>query len=78
MSQIKYNSMTKPELKQYLLKHRDDLKALQTYLDRVNQRPLKIIANSDDPDFDQKVQVAIRQRLEQVSKFPSKAKHHDF
>lgn len=33
-------------------------------LDRINQRPLRIIASPDDPDFDEKVQAAIRQKLE--------------
>jgi len=37
---------------------------VQLYLDRINQRPLKIIASPNDPDFDQKVQAAIRQKLE--------------
>jgi hypothetical protein len=64
MSQINYDSMSNSELKQYFLKHRGDQAALQAYLDRINQRPLKIIASPDDPDFDQKVQAAIRRKLE--------------
>ncbi|MGA9379666.1 MAG: hypothetical protein WBV73_12935 [Phormidium sp.] len=64
MSQINYDSMSNTELKQYFLKHREDQAALQAYLDRINQRPLKIIASPDDPDFDEKVQAAIRRKLE--------------
>ncbi|MDY6784066.1 MAG: hypothetical protein SW833_16215 [Cyanobacteriota bacterium] len=64
MSQVNYDSMSVAELKQYFLKHRGDRAAFQAYLDRINQRPLKIIARPDDPDFDEKVQVAIRQKLE--------------
>ena len=64
MSQINYDSMSNSELKQYFLKHRGNQAALQAYLDRINQRPLKIIASPDDPDFDQKVQLAIRRKLE--------------
>lgn len=64
MSQINYDAMSTTELKQYFLKHRGDQAAFQAYLDRINQRPLKIIASPDDPDFDQKVQAAIRQKLE--------------
>lgn len=64
MSQINYDSMSNAELKQYFLKHRGDQAALQAYLDRINQRPLKIIASPDDPDFDEKVQAAIRRKLE--------------
>lgn len=64
MSQVNYNAMSKAELKQYFLKHRGDRAAFQAYLDRINQRPLRIIASPSDPDFDQKVQAAIRQKLE--------------
>ncbi len=64
MSQVNYDSMTTSELKQYFLKHRGDHLAFQIYLGRINQRPLRIIANPDDPDFDEKVQAAIRQKLE--------------
>lgn len=64
VSQVNYDLMSNAELKQYFLKHRGNQTALQAYLDRVNQRPLRIIANPSDPDFDEKVQVAIRQKLE--------------
>jgi hypothetical protein len=33
-------------------------------MDRINERPHKIIASPDDPDFDEKVQAVIRQKLE--------------
>jgi hypothetical protein len=64
MSQINYDAMSDAELKQYFLKHRGDQYAFQAYLDRINQRPRRIIASPDDPDFDEKVQAAIRQKLE--------------
>jgi hypothetical protein len=64
MSQTDYNLMSDSELKQYFLKHRGDRAAFQAYLDRLNQRPRKIIASLSDPDFDEKVQAAIRQKLE--------------
>jgi hypothetical protein len=64
MSRTDYNAMSDAELKQYFLKHRGDQAAFQAYLDRINQRPRRIIASPDDPDFDQKVQAAIRQKLE--------------
>jgi hypothetical protein len=66
MSQVNYDAMSKAELKQYFLKHRGDRAAFQAYLDRINQRPLRIIASPSDPDFDEKVQAAIRQKLEAV------------
>jgi hypothetical protein len=64
MSRINYDAMSDAELKQYFLKHRGDQAAFQAYLERINQRPLRIIASPDDPDFDEKVQAAIRQKLE--------------
>jgi hypothetical protein len=64
MSQVSYDAMSNTELKQYFLKHRGDQTAFQAYLDRINQRPLRIIARPSDPDFDQKVQTAICQKLE--------------
>ncbi|WP_420839133.1 DUF6887 family protein [Argonema antarcticum] len=64
ISQVNYDSMSTTELKQYFLKHRGDRGAFQAYLDRINQRPLRIIASPDDPDFDEKVQAAIRRKLE--------------
>lgn len=64
MSRVNYDEMSAAELKQYFLKHRGDQAALQAYLNRINQRPLRIIASPGDPDFDEKVQIAIRQKLE--------------
>lgn len=58
--------MSRAELKQYFLKHRGNKAAFQAYLDKINQRPLPIIASPNDPDFDQKVQAAIRLALSEV------------
>lgn len=66
MSRANYDAMSKGELKQYFLTHRGDRAALQAYLDRINQRPLRIIASPGEPDFDEKVQAAIRQKLEKA------------
>ncbi|BAZ12221.1 hypothetical protein NIES4071_40500 [Calothrix sp. NIES-4071] len=64
MSQVNFDAMSNEELKQYFLKHRKDQAAFQAYLNRINERPLRIIASPDDPDFDEKVQAAIYQKLE--------------
>ncbi|WP_066426204.1 DUF6887 family protein [Anabaena sp. 4-3] len=64
MSQVNYSAMSDAELKQYFLRNRQDKAAFQAYLDRLNQQPHKIIASPDDPNFDEKIQAAIRQRLE--------------
>jgi predicted metal-dependent RNase len=64
MSEINYSEMSDRELKQYFLQNRHDRDALEVYLDRVNQRPRNIIASPGDPDFDEKIQAAIRQKLQ--------------
>lgn len=68
MNQVNYDAMSNVELKQYFLRHRGDHTAFQTYLDRINHRPLRIIASPKDPNFDQKVQAATREKLEARSK----------
>ncbi|MEO0684579.1 MAG: hypothetical protein AAFY76_05905 [Cyanobacteria bacterium J06649_11] len=68
MSGVNYNLMSDAQLKQYFLKHRGDETAFQAYLDRINQRPLRIIASASDADFDDKVQAAIRRKLEAARK----------
>ena len=63
MSHVNYNAMSDAELKQYFLQNRQDQAALEAYLDRLNQRPRMIIASPRDPDFSEKIQAAIRQKL---------------
>lgn len=63
MSQVNYNSMSDLELRQYFLKHRQDKAALEAYLDRLDRRPHTIIASPGDPDFSEKIQAAIREKL---------------
>jgi predicted metal-dependent RNase len=64
MSQVNYAAMSDSELKQYFLQNRQDRDAMEVYLDRVNQRPRQIIASPGDPDFNEKIQAAIRQKLQ--------------
>jgi hypothetical protein len=66
MSQVNYATMSDRELKQYFLRHREDKTALQTYLDRLGDRPQEIITTVDDPDFDEKIQAAILRQLQAV------------
>jgi predicted metal-dependent RNase len=64
MSQIDYSLMSEAELRQFFLQNRQDQTAFEAYMDRLNQRPRKIIASPGDPDFEQKIQAAIRRKLE--------------
>jgi hypothetical protein len=63
MSQNNYDAMSDAELKKYFLQNRGETAAFQAYMDRINQRPHRIIASPNDPDFDEKVQAAIRRKL---------------
>lgn len=64
MSQVDFDTMSDAELKQYFLANRQDQAAFQAYMDRRNQRPKSVIASPGDPDFDEKILAAIRQKLE--------------
>jgi hypothetical protein len=65
MNQINYATMSDQELRQYFLKHRNDQAALSAYLERRNQVKRPIITTVDDPDFEDKIQSAILQQLNQ-------------
>ena len=64
MSQANFDAMSDTELKRYFLSSRQDQAAFQAYLNRFSQRPKSLIASPSNPDFDAKIQAAIRQRLE--------------
>jgi nitrogen regulatory protein PII-like uncharacterized protein len=63
MNHIDYATMSDQQLKQYLLEYRDDEAAFQAYLERRRQRPASVITTVNDPDFDAKIQAAIRQQM---------------
>jgi hypothetical protein len=63
MAEVNYATMSDAELKQYFRANHSE-EALQAYLDRLNQRPKRVIATADDPDFDSKIEAEIRRRLE--------------
>jgi hypothetical protein len=63
MNSVNFEAMSDDELKHYFLSNREDQTAFQAYLDRFNQRPKSLIASPNDPDFDEKIQSAIEQKL---------------
>jgi hypothetical protein len=65
MSQVDYMAMSYKELRRYFLKHREDQAAFQAYLARRRERSRSVITRVDDPDFDNKIQRAIRQQIAQ-------------
>ena len=64
MSQVDYAAMSDRELKQYFLDHREDEAAFQAYLERRRRRSTTVITKVGDPDFDAKIEAAIRQKLQ--------------
>jgi hypothetical protein len=64
MSQVNFEAMSDAELKRYFLANRQDKDAFQVCFHRFSQRPKSVIASPSDPDFDAKIQAAIRQKLE--------------
>ncbi len=50
-------------VKGVFLNHREDKAAFQAYLARRQERSHSIITIVDDPDFDDKIQTAIRRQL---------------
>jgi hypothetical protein len=64
MNQINYDAMSDTELRTYFLAHRQDQAAFQAHLDRLNRQSPTIVANPAEPDFDEKLQALIRQKLE--------------
>jgi hypothetical protein len=66
MNQINYAAMSDRELRQYFLRHREDKMALRAYLNRLSDRPRHIITSVDDPDFDAKIQSAVRRQMQAV------------
>ena len=63
MSPVDYAAMSYQELRRYFLTHRDDNAAFQAYLARRRERLRPVITTIDDPDFDSKIQSAIRQQM---------------
>jgi hypothetical protein len=72
MNQINYDAMSDTELRTYFLAHRQDQAAFHAHLDdlrsvvdyRLNRQSPTIVANTTEPDFDEKLQALIRQKLE--------------
>ncbi|MEM8642867.1 MAG: hypothetical protein AAGG51_29220 [Cyanobacteria bacterium P01_G01_bin.54] len=65
MSVINYNAMSDAELRRYFLAHRQDPQALAAYLARRQRQPRPVITHADDPEFEQKLQAAVKQQLAQ-------------
>ncbi|MBD1895585.1 hypothetical protein [Coleofasciculus sp. FACHB-129] len=66
MSQVDYTAMSDRELKRYFLEHREEEAALQAYLERRRKRSSTVITKVGDPDFDIKIEAAIRQKLQEA------------
>lgn len=63
MSEVNYEAMSDQELRQHFLLHREDKIAFRAYLDRLGDRKQEIITTVDDPNFNEKIQAAVLQKM---------------
>jgi hypothetical protein len=68
MSQSQFDAMPDAELRTYFLANRRDQAAFHAHLDRLNRQTPTIVANPNDPNFDEKLQALIHQKLEAANK----------
>jgi hypothetical protein len=64
MNPVNYAAMSDQELKEYFLTHRQEETVLQAFLERFRSQPRTIITKVGDPDFDEKIQAAIHQKMQ--------------
>jgi len=69
MSQVDYTGMGDRELKRYFLENGGDKAAVQAYLDRRKRRSNSIITKMGAPDFDTKIEAAIRQQMKEYKSY---------
>ena len=61
MTLANYNSMSIDELRQYVLHHREDIKAFQAYIDRSKSTGRMITIDPSDPEWEKNLEQRIRQ-----------------
>jgi predicted metal-dependent RNase len=64
MTQLNYSTMSDKELRAYFLQHREDKEAMQAYFKRVEARPHEVVTAVGDPDFDTKIEAAVRRQIQ--------------
>ena len=61
MTLANYNSMSLDELRQYVLHHREYIKAFQAYIDRSKSTGRMITIDTSDPEWEENLEQRIRQ-----------------
>lgn len=61
MTSDNYDAMSLDELRQYLLTHRDDLKAFHAYVDRSKASGRMITIDPTDPEWEKSLEQKVRQ-----------------
>ncbi|MGK7893343.1 MAG: hypothetical protein AB4372_06890 [Xenococcus sp. (in: cyanobacteria)] len=60
MTLANYNSMSLDELRQYVLHHREDIKAFEAYIDRSKSAGRMITIDPSDPEWEKNLEQRIR------------------
>ena len=68
MTLANYNSMSLDELRQYVLHHREDIKAFQTYIDRSKSTGRMITIDPSDPEWEENLEQKISQTNSDLKK----------
>ena len=61
MTLANYNSMSLDELRQYVLRHREDINAFQAYIDISKSTGRMITIDPSDPEWEENLEQRMRQ-----------------
>ena len=73
MTQLNYHSMSRAELRAYILEHRDDEQAFHAYMDKLKSEP--VLANGSMADLEDSARFS--ELLERVQKTKQERKRSD-
>ena len=77
MTTAKYDEMTLQELRQYILKHREDIEAFHQYVDRSKFEEKMISLDLNNSQWEEKVKAAIRESSDAIRWYCDSPKNND-
>ena len=64
MNSVNYEAMSDPQLKRYMLEHREDLAAFYAYVDRSRASGRLITIDPTEPNWEEKTLLEIQKQLD--------------